>query len=779
MFNVKWDSQINGIKLTTDDSDLIPPRPVFYEELNLIGFDKFWKYPKTENHLLWAIGRRYFYNGMHVATANKGNALELPKIDVVDDFKDLEIEPVDIEEVIKRNEKELFVLENNAIDFVEEISDNYSNYPFSVSFSGGKDSQAVLDLITRVIPSNEITVIFSDTTLEHDYTYSTVKDTISLYKKQYPTLSFNISKPPKSAKELFKSMGLPSRFHRWCTPVLKTAPYNKLINSLVDDNKIIVFEGVRLEESTLRSKYRQIADGVKHPAIINCRPILYWNFSEVVLYNFYRKLPMNKLYRYGLSRVGCKLCPFSSQWSECIYGHLDNKFKDEYIPLIKEYANNRNVKSEKKINDFISNGHWKKRAGGKGLKSDTSIEFSIGKKSFKSISINPNENFLEWVKTLGDVVFEEKNGKVFGELNIDNEFIKFQLVNKDNKQIIEFFDIQGNIKIINKLKRVLKKSTFCTHCGVCDVECTKGAIQTNAIVHINSDLCNYCENCFKFTAHGCYRARSIYAGSGGQNMNKKTTGIDRYSSFGLREEWLDEFFEYGDNWLENNGLGTKQVMAVKNWLIDAQLIDSNKKLTNLGSNLREIYKKDSNFVWGVIWVNLYYNSKVINWYCDTINWGRILSKNDLLEFIKETYDLSEGTLKNAIDAMINTFKTSPLGDSFKLGILKLKGRRVKSVKKRGVIGDLDKLLVAYSLYKLVESKSRFDFTVSELYDENLSEGPYNLFGVSKKSLERALRGLHQSNENIVKVDLAKDLDNIFLNKDITSEDIINFKKGGL
>ena len=35
-------------------------------------------------------------------------------------------------------------------------------------------------------------------------------------------------------------------------------------------------------------------------------------------------------------------------------------------------------------------------------------------------------------------------------------------------------------------------------------------------------------------------------------MTKRTSGIDRYSTFGLREVWLEEFFTYGDEWLENN-----------------------------------------------------------------------------------------------------------------------------------------------------------------------------------------------------------------------------------
>lgn len=782
MYNVKWDCDINGILLTDDVTDLSSPRAVFFEELDLLGFDKYWSYPKSDNPLLWAIQRRYFYKGCHVATAKKGDALNLPELVFEEGYENLKLEEIDIGEVIKRNHDALFVLENEAMDFIDQVCTKYPDYPFSVSFSGGKDSQSVLDLITRVIHSDDINIIFSDTTLEHEFTYLTVEESIKYYKDKCPGLKFDVAKPVKSASELFKDMGLPSRFHRWCTPALKTAPYNKLINELVDvDSKIIVFEGVRAEESVQRSKYKRIADGAKHPLVINARPILYWNFTEVILYNFYRDLPLNPLYRYGLSRVGCELCPYSSDWSECINAHINDNFNDKYVPLIKEYAKQRGLSDENDLNKFVSGGQWKKRAGGKGILTESSLNFSQNLKSFKSVSIKPTENFLEWIKILGNVSYHEEKDKIKGELEIDGSYISFLITNKEDKQIIEFFDIQNDIRLQNKIKKVLQKSTFCVHCGVCDVECKEGSIKTYPNVHIDINLCKNCENCINFTKHGCYRAKSIDAGSGGITMTRKTSGIDKYSTFGLREVWLEEFFDFGDGWLDNNSLGPKQIPAVTNWLSDAGLIDKKtKKTTKLGEDLKIIYEDDPYFVWGIIWINLYYNSKVINWYCDTIDWGVRISREELLETIMNSFpDLSKGTLNNATSAMINMFDNSPLNDAFNLGILEKKGRGVKFIDKDGVTDELDVFLVAYSLYQLKNRKSRDDFTVSELYDGNFEGGPYKLFGVSQSQLERILIGLKQHNENIIKADLAADLDNIFLDDNISLDDLINFKKEGI
>ena len=158
MYNVKWDTEINGI-LLIDDEGITPPRPVLSEELDLLGFDKYWDYPKVKNPLLWAIGRKYYYNGNLVATAEKGGALTLPTLSFEDGFENFKLKEIDLEEVIKRNSKQLFVLENEVFDFIDEVSNKYPGNPFSVSFSGGKDSQSVLDLITRVIDSEDITFI--------------------------------------------------------------------------------------------------------------------------------------------------------------------------------------------------------------------------------------------------------------------------------------------------------------------------------------------------------------------------------------------------------------------------------------------------------------------------------------------------------------------------------------------------------------------------------------------------------------------------------------------
>ena len=50
MFKVVWDKETGGVLLQSrivDGTLGVSPRPVFYEELNLLGLDKLgWKYPQ-------------------------------------------------------------------------------------------------------------------------------------------------------------------------------------------------------------------------------------------------------------------------------------------------------------------------------------------------------------------------------------------------------------------------------------------------------------------------------------------------------------------------------------------------------------------------------------------------------------------------------------------------------------------------------------------------------------------------------------------------------------
>ena len=69
MYQYVWDAETNGLLLTTEQSKFSKePRPVYYEELDILGFDQYWTYPKDDSApLLWAEANNYIYKGRTVA----------------------------------------------------------------------------------------------------------------------------------------------------------------------------------------------------------------------------------------------------------------------------------------------------------------------------------------------------------------------------------------------------------------------------------------------------------------------------------------------------------------------------------------------------------------------------------------------------------------------------------------------------------------------------------------------------------------------------------------
>jgi phosphoadenosine phosphosulfate reductase len=242
------------------------------------------------------------------------------------------------------------------------------------------------------------------------------------------------------------------------------------------------------------------------------------------------------------------------------------------------------------------------------------------------------------------------------------------------------------------------------------------------------------------------------------NKKKQSVRVDRYATFGLRQEWLESFLDYQEEWFKENSLGPRQVSAMKNFLRDAELINEKKKLTELAKILAKLKEKNSSLVWQVVWVNLCLNSGLFRWYSQKVSWGRTYTKKELQKELMEDTGISERTARNATNSLFGTLDKSPLGKWFGEKITK------NTYVKKG-LENPNLFAVAYSLYKLLEREGIERLTVEDLYT-SLESGPYKHFGLSRRSLEKILRSL--KDEKLLSVDLVADLDNIFLYPELNS-----------
>lgn len=791
MYRVAWDPILNGVLLVNGNKDckaVAPPRPVFHEELDLMGFDNFWTYPRGDAPLLWAIGRKYYYKGELVAEAKGGNIYSPPQIVLTEKGQNLELEFIDIGAVVDKNKDALFVLENEAMDFVEHTYNVYRKKDslFVVSYSGGKDSQVVLDIVTRVIPPSDLLVVFSDTTMEISHTYENVRKTKVDYERRFSGLKFYIAEPPKKAIDFWREFGPPSVKQRWCCTVVKTAPFHKILKEHIlggrdsehgGYKKIVVFEGVRSDESSVRSKYERIRGNRKSFYQINAEVIHNWNSTEVFLYLFSRNLNINKGYRYGLDRVGCSVCPFASSWNESILYKIERRALVDFAEVIRDYGRSLGV-SDKDISGFIADGQWKKRAGGRGVNTNgTALHFFFEGNKMVATLNKPRGDFLTWAKTIGDLHYRtESEAKIVGEIRIRSETLPFT-IERDGKS--EKISINtGNNPIIKELlKKVLYKSTYCVRCGACVEECPTGALIINSFISLDTSLCTHCANCLNFAEKGCLAAKSLSTYGGAKPMKTDRIATSKFQNFGLRREWLVFFLRNLDDWLSKNNLGNRQVDSLKTWLRSCELLERDKP-ADISRLLGKIIDVDESFVWAIVWTNLYHNENLIKWYLDTFDWGVTLSRKDLLgRLLQDDPNSKERTAKNTISSLFNLFDSSPIGQDFRLGLVEKRSAE-RYLKKIGT-DDIHPLAIAYCLYRAAENLGRRDFTISELYSKEFKGGPYKLFGISRSKLEGVLRGLQEDRDGILRVDLVADLDNIYLRDDLSSSDILKLAEAKL
>ncbi len=775
MYNYDWDVETGGYVLNAKLTGVTKEvRPVYCEELKLLELDKNygWKIPTCDEPLMWTEGRRYIYRGEMVAEAVGGGLYSLPVMK--NTVRNLELIPVDVEAMVAKNENLMNGLVQKTLKDIYKFYDEYRNKTdlFYAAFSGGKDSAVMLDLVQRALPHDAFVVIFGDTTMELSDTYKNVEES----KKFWRDLKWYTARAEFDALDSWKFAGPPARTIRWCCGVHKSAPSVIKTKEILAEMrgcavneikhfKVAAFLGVRSEESEARSGYEKVAEGNKHRVQINCNAILDWSSCELFVYLFEQKIPLNRAYINGLHRVGCKLCPMASSWTDCIQNHV---YRNELAPFIDIIRNsiNKQFKTEEAWQQYLSDGGWKKRAGGAILKNGESrLTIVSGSDKERIIIKNAVKHWDSWLPTLGILV--ETSPYVY-EIEHRNVSLKFTVDEKSDVTVLSYRPLEKNrdtIRFMYLFKNALTKSAYCESCGECMVECPHSALSiTNAEIKFNN--CLHCETCLDMQK-GCIVARSLMAG--GNNVNVKN--IDRYRTFGLKQEWVEIYFENPSDFWENTRLGKDMFTAFDRWGKEALLFDEKRTPSPYLNRFIEL-GADNPKLWGYIFANLTYNSPIITWYIRNCEFGRTYTSDSMMIMLGD--ELTDRTKRNALSSLKNTIKSSPIGWLLGQGECEMKGKVVTSITRTGW-AEPDALVILYTLYLFAEHNDDFySFTLSELADdddEREAMSPNLIFGIDSETLRPILQGLAHDYADFIQVDFNNNLlENVFLNREKTSAD---------
>ena len=181
MYAYEWDSSTGGYILTPMPLAFSKePRPVYYKELDILGFDKYWDYDKNDSFpYMWAEANNYYYRGRLVAKTKGGSLYTPPELVLIEDPEPegYPLRFVDIPAMVDKNRQ---LMEQLVQETIKKIYNTFIEYQdkvdvFYVAFSGGKDSVVALDLVQRALPHNCFKVLFGDTGMEFPDTYETVE----------------------------------------------------------------------------------------------------------------------------------------------------------------------------------------------------------------------------------------------------------------------------------------------------------------------------------------------------------------------------------------------------------------------------------------------------------------------------------------------------------------------------------------------------------------------------------------------------------------------------
>lgn len=785
MYQYVWDPETGGLLLTTEISKFSKePRPVYYKELDILGFDRYWNYPKDDSApLMWAEANNYIYKGKTVARLKGGAMYTAPEKILLEEPEENGklLDFVNIERMVHKNSQ---LLETLVQESVQKTYNTYRLYKdkvdlFYVAFSGGKDSVVTLDIVQRALPHDAFFVIFGDTKMEFSDTYN-VADQMEKICKAHQ-IRFYRSSSWCDPEYTWNTIGPPAQKMRWCCSVHKTAPQILLLRKLTNNPhfKGMAMMGVRADESVTRSHYDELSFGTKHQGQYDFYPILNWGSAELFLYIYQEGLLLNETYKYGNSRAGCLVCPmeaakntwfkeqtYSGDVTDC---HTTSFFNS--IILNRTYAAEL---SDEKKREFMDIGVWKSRHNGSKLASSRDIYHESKQGNNLVIHLDTVAvDWKQWLKTVGHLSYLSENEiAVFCN---EKRYI-LQYIEKGESLTVIVRDIgitQQDINFASWIKTILKKSAYCILCQVCEANCPHGFIHMeNGQVEID-DQCVKCKKCYKVNG-SCLVAASQRLP---KEANKMNGSVDQYKNMGIRYQWVREYLEKKDAFWEDNQLGSMMLTALKTFLKHSDISERNK-ITSFGELVSQLECETT--AWALMLCNLVYTPQ-FNWWAMNIEFDRIYSQEELSEMLDEL--LTNNSRKNAISGFKNIFSTNPvLSKKIGFGIAHIeeKGKNSFLVDAyRTTWSDPDAKVILYSLYKFAEAcGGYYQFTLETLMDDSIERdgvSPTRIFGLDKATMVRILNGLTVNYPEFISASFTLDLDTITLRptgSELTSKDVL-------
>jgi len=366
---------------------------------------------------------------------------------VIKEFKRAR-EPLDVKnswsKVISMNESSVLSKEFESIRIIWRLTKGKRAI---VSFSGGKDSSVLLEIVRR--SDIDFLTYFNDTGLE-------LPETISFVE------SIGCDIIGKAGDSFWRSLdrfGPPARDYRWCCKVIKLMPTYRALKHLRPGLTLV---GQRRYESSARMRSPYLWRNDWLPGFLTAAPLNDWSNLQAWLYIRIRGLRVNPLYFEGFERLGCYLCP-ASRLSD--YGRLRERYSylwERWEEFLIKYARERGYDT-----CWLTYGMWR--------------------------WVDPPERMRRLCGTVREKPIKASiHGTSISVNEIDSErFINISRTSRSAMKVLKNVIISEDP--IEALK-ILARANLCAGCGVCLEYCERNAIKLSQKVSID-DSCDKCGLC--------------------------------------------------------------------------------------------------------------------------------------------------------------------------------------------------------------------------------------------------------------------------------------------
>jgi len=495
-------------------------RPVFDEERFLV--ELLLNDPLCfQNSTIWACDNRYYVDGRSLPISlSKYHKVDIEALVASIKEQRPENSPDVFKESISRfcnaNSERYNRIVNEAMEFINSVSAEYPEENVVISFSGGKDSTVVADLVIRALGNPSMVHVFGNTTLEFQ---STLEYT-ERYRKDNPLAIFKTAmNNEQSFYKVANEIGPPSRTMRWCCSMFKTGPITRVFNGLYRNQDVLSFYGIRKCESVSRSKYNRVEDDAESVKIQKQRvasPIFFWRDIDVWLYILTRGLDFNNAYKLGYDRVGCWCCPNNNPRAQFLSSVYMTELSDHWRSFLIGFA--RKI-GKPDPETYVDTGKWKARQGGNGLEAANSVKLK-----FDNCATEENAVILSLHKPYSPEIesYFCPIGKPAPELGraLINETIildpkssmpilSIQPFSQDGFDYaikIKVLDASQTADLVRMSKYQVTKYNACRQCLKCESLCKYGAISiTDGKYRIEMNRCMHCRQCVtdKYLEGGC------------------------------------------------------------------------------------------------------------------------------------------------------------------------------------------------------------------------------------------------------------------------------------